>query len=82
MLGGEYPLRWFSNPGQESPLGTFYVTANKPTEIDLGAIFNVSSEIIVGDEDNNLATFFIARSLNNHSETDSDIYLSLNYTEQ
>ena len=82
MLGGEYPLRWFSNPGQESPLGTFYVTANEPTEIDLGTIFNVSGEIIVSDEDNNLATFFIARALNNHSETDSDIYLSLNYAEQ
>jgi hypothetical protein len=82
MIGGEYPLRWFSNPGQESPLGTFYVTANKPTEIDLGTIFNVTGESIVNDDDNNLATFFIARALNNHAETASDIYLSLNYTEQ
>lgn len=82
MIGGEYPLRWFSNPGQESPLGTFYVTANQPTEIDLGTIFNVTGESIVNDDDNNLATFFIARALNNHPETTSDIYLSLNYTEQ
>ena len=82
MIGGEYPLRWFSNPGQESPLGTFYVTANQPTEIDLGTIFNVTGESIVNDDDNNLATFFIARALNNHAETASDIYLSLNYTEQ
>lgn len=82
MIGGEYPLRWFSNPGQESPLGTFYVTANQPTEIDLGTIFNVTGESIVNDDDNNLATFFIARALNNHAETSSEIYLSLNYTEQ
>lgn len=82
MIGGEYPLRWFSNPGQESPLGTFYVTANQPTEIDLGTIFNVTGESIVNDDDNNLATFFIARALNNHAETASEIYLSLNYTEQ
>jgi hypothetical protein len=82
MIGGEYPLRWFSNPGQQSPLGTFYVSANQPTEIELGTIFNVTSESIVNDDDNNLATFFIARALNNHPETASDIYLSLNYTEQ
>lgn len=82
MIGGEYPLRWFSNPGQESPLSTFYVTANQPAEIELGTIFNVTSESIVNNDDNNLATFFVARSLNNHSETASDIYLSLNYAEQ
>lgn len=82
MVGGEYPLRWFSNPGQESALGTFYVSANTPTEIDLSPIFNVTSESIVNDDDNNLATFFIARALNNHPETSSDISLSLNYTEQ
>lgn len=82
MIGGEYPLRWFSTPGQESALGTFYVSANTPTEIDLSPIFNVSSESIVNSDDNNLATFFVARALNNHPETSADISLSLNYTEQ
>jgi hypothetical protein len=78
----QYPVRWLTSPGNGIPLATYYVTANTPTEIDLNPIFNVSAESIVNEDDGNLATFFIARALNNHLETSNEIYISLNYTEQ
>jgi len=78
----QYPVRWLTSPGNGIPLATYYVTANTPTEIDLNPIFNVSAESIVNEDDGNLATFFIARALNNHPETSNEIYISLNYTEQ
>jgi len=77
----DYPIRWLtSNEG--TPLATYYVSANTPTSIDLNTVFNVSAESIVNEDDGNLATFFIARSLGNHDETENEIYLSLNYSEQ
>jgi hypothetical protein len=77
----DYPIRWLTS-NQGTPLATYYVSANTPTSIDLNTVFNVSAESIVNEDDGNLATFFIARSLNNHDETENEIYISLNYSEQ
>jgi hypothetical protein len=77
----EYPIRWLTS-GLGNPIATYYVSANTPTEIDMSDIFNVSGESIVNQDYGNLATFFIARSLSNHNETDNEIYISLNYNEQ
>lgn len=82
FTNSQYPIRYLSNQGQSTPLATYYVSANTPTQIDLNPIFNISAESIVNEDDGNLATFFIARSLNNHDETSNEIYMSLNYTEQ
>ena len=77
----DYPVRWLtSNEG--APLATYYISANTPTQIDLNTVFNVSAESIVNEDDGNLATFFIARTLGNHDETSNEIYMSLNYSEQ
>lgn len=75
----QYPLRYLTNPGEGIPLATYYVTGGVPTEIDLNIVFNVAAESIVNDDDGNLATFFIARSLTGQS---GEIYMSLNYSEQ
>lgn len=81
FTASEYPIRWLtSNIG--TPISNYYVSADTPTEIDLTDIFNVSAESIVNEDDGNLATFFIARALNNHDETKNEIYVSLNYNEQ
>lgn len=82
LRGGDYPLRWFSSESREPPVASFYISANTPTEIDLGTIFNVNGESIISDDDGNLATFFVARSLSNHDNTSNEVYMSLNYTEQ
>lgn len=78
----DYPVRWLTS-NQGTPLATYYVSANTPTEIDLNTVFNVSGESIVNEDDGNLATFFIARSLSNIADGDpNEIYMSLNYSEQ
>ncbi len=78
----DYPIRWTTFPQQATPLATYYVSANQPTEIDLRTVFNVSAEAIVNEDDGNLATFFVARALGNHDESQNEIYMSLNYSEQ
>jgi hypothetical protein len=76
-----YPLRWLtSNEG--SALATYYISADTPTSIDLTSIFNVFAESVVNEDDGNLATFFVARSLSNHDGNNNEIYLSLDYSEQ
>lgn len=78
----DYPIRWLTS-NQGTPLATYYVSANTPTEINLNSVFNVSGESIVNEDDGNLATFFIARSLSNIDPSDpNEIYMSLNYSEQ
>ena len=81
FTASDYPVRWLTS-NQGTPLATYYVSANKSTEIDLTTVFNVTGESIVNEDDGNLATFFIARSLNNHSGSQNEIYASLNYFEQ
>jgi hypothetical protein len=80
----DYPIRWLTNDSSGLPLGTFYISKNESVEISLDSIFNVNAESIVNSDDANLATIFIARSLNNHSPEDSkkEIYMTLNYDEQ
>jgi hypothetical protein len=77
----DYPVRWLTSD-TDSVLATYYVSADTSTEINMKDVFNVSAESITNNDDGNLATFFIARSLNNHSGSNNEIYLSLNYTEQ
>ena len=76
----DYPIRWLTDNNQGYPLATYYISANTPTEIDLKTIFNVSAESIVNEDDGNLATFIIARSLANTGP--NEVYVSLNYYEQ
>ena len=84
LTPSDYPVRWLTNDQTGLPLGTFYVAKNESVEISLEGIFNVNAESIVNSDDANLATIFIARSLNNHNPADSkkEIYLTLNYDEQ
>ena len=84
MTPTDYPIRWLTNNSSGLPLGTFYVSKNQSVEISLEEIFNVDAESIVNSDDANLATIFIARSLNNHSPSGSkkEIYMTLNYDEQ
>jgi len=80
----DYPIRWLTNKSSGLPLGTFYVSKNQSVEISLEDIFNIDAESIVNSDDANLATIFIARSLNNHdpSGSEKEIYMTLNYDEQ
>jgi hypothetical protein len=80
----DYPIRWLTNQSSGLPLATFYVSKNESVEISLEEIFNVDAESVVNSDDANLATIFIARSLNNHNPTGSqkEIYMTLNYDEQ
>lgn len=80
----DYPIRWLTGEESGLPLGTYYVSKNQSVEISLEDIFNVSAESIVNSDSANLATIFIARSLNSHSITGStkEIYMTLNYDEQ
>ena len=80
----DYPIRWLTSQSSGLPLATFYVSKNESVEISLEEIFNVDAEAVVNSDDANLATIFIARSLNNHTPTGSEkeIYMTLNYDEQ
>lgn len=84
MTPSDYPIRWLTNSATGMPLGTFYVSKNESVEISLESIFNVDAESVVNSDDANLATIFIARSLNNHdpSGSEKEIYMTLNYDEQ
>lgn len=84
LTPSDYPIRWLTSQSSGLPLATFYVPKNESVEISLEEIFNVDAESIVNSDDANLATLFIARSLNNHDPVDSEkeIYMTLNYDEQ
>ena len=80
----DYPIRWLTNNSTGLPLATYYVAKDQSVEISLEDIFNVDAESIINSDDANLATLFIARSLNSHTPADSEkeIYMTLNYDEQ
>ena len=84
LTPADYPIRWLTSDSSGLPLATFYVSKDQSVEISLEEIFNVEAESIVNSDDANLATIFIARSLNNHDPVDSEkeIYMTLNYDEQ
>jgi len=79
-----YPLRWLTIPSTGNILSTYYISAKTNTTIDLSDVFNSFKESVVNDANNSEATFFIARSLVNHTPQDSkkEIYMTLNYLEQ
>ena len=84
LTPSDYPIRYLTNKNSALPLGTFYISKNESVEISLEGIFNVNAESIINSANANLATIFIARSLNTHDPADSkkEIYLTLNYDEQ
>ena len=88
LTPSDYPIRWLTSNGSGLPLATYYVPADESVEISLEDIFNVDAESIINSDDANLATIFIARSLNNHTNDDPpidserEIYMTLNYDEQ
>jgi len=88
LTPADYPIRWLTSDSSGLPLATFYVPKDESVEISLEEIFNVDAESIVNSDDANLATIFIARSLNNHTDDDppidseKEIYMTLNYDEQ
>ena len=84
LTPADYPIRWLTSDSSGLPLATFYVPKDESVEISLEEIFNVEAESVVNSDDANLATIFIARSLNNHDPVDSEkeIYMTLNYDEQ
>lgn len=84
LTPADYPIRWLTSNSSGLPLATFYVPKDESVEISLEEIFNVEAESVVNSDDANLATIFIARSLNNHDPVDSEkeIYMTLNYDEQ
>jgi len=84
LTPSDYPIRYLTNKDSALPLGTFYISKNESVEISLEGIFNVNAESIINSANANLATIFIARSLNTHDPADSkkEIYLTLNYDEQ
>ncbi len=88
LTPSDYPIRWLTSNGSGLPLATYYVPADESVEISLEDIFNVDAESIINSDDANLATIFIARSLNNHTNDDppidseKEIYMTLNYDEQ
>lgn len=84
LTPSDYPIRWLTSNGSGLPLATYYVPKDQSVEISLEEIFNVNAESIINSDDANLATMFIARSLNSHTTPDSEqeIYMTLNYDEQ
>ena len=84
LTPSDYPIRYLTDESTALPLGTFYISKNESVEISLEGIFNVNAESIINSANANLATIFIARSLNSHDPADSkkEIYLTLNYDEQ
>ena len=84
LTPSDYPIRWLTSNGSGLPLATYYVPKDQSVEISLEEIFNVNAESIINSDDANLATMFIARSLNSHTTPDSEqeVYMTLNYDEQ
>lgn len=84
LTPSDYPIRWLTNDQSGLPLGSFFIPKNQSVEISLGEIFNVFAESVVNSDNANIATMFIARSVNSHSPADSEkeIYMTLNYDEQ
>ncbi len=77
---GDYPIRWLKFKESGDPIASFFVSANKPTEIDLTDIFNINTESIGPNFWSNKALFMIARNL--ASGTSGTMSVTLNYKEQ
>lgn len=77
---GDYPIRWLEFKDSGDPIASFFVSANKPTEIDLSDIFNINTESIGPSFWGNKALFMIARNLSAPAE--GVMSVTLNYKEQ
>lgn len=77
---GDYPIRWLEFKDSGDPVASFFVSANKPTEIDLSDIFNINTESIGPSFWGNKALFMIARNLETGNE--GTMSVTLNYKEQ
>lgn len=78
---GDYPIRWLKFKDSGDPIGSFYVSANTPTEISLKSLFNVSGESIGPSFWGNKSLFAIVKSLE-EAGGDGKISITLNYKEQ
>ena len=77
---GDYPVRWLEFKESGDPVASFFVSENKPTEIDLSDIFNINTESIGPSFWNNKALFMIARNL--APGVNGTMSVTLNYKEQ
>lgn len=78
---GDYPIRWLEFKESGDPVASFFVSANKPTEIDLSSIFNINTESIGPSFWGNKALFMIARNLS-AGAPEGKMSVTLNYKEQ
>jgi hypothetical protein len=77
---GDYPIRWLEFKESGDPVASFFVSADKPTEIDLSDVFNINTESVGPSFWNNKALFMIARNL--IPEVTGTMSVTLNYKEQ
>lgn len=77
---GDYPIRWLKFKESGDPIASFFVSANKPTEIDLSEVFNINTESIGPSFWSNKALFMTARNLTTGVE--GKMSVTLNYKEQ
>ena len=77
---GDYPIRWLEFKDSGDPIASFFVSANKPTEVDLSDIFNINTESVGPSFWSNKALFMIARNLS--VGTNGTMSVTLNYKEQ
>jgi len=77
---GDYPIRWLEFKDSGDPIASFFISANKPTEIDLSDIFNINTESIGPSFWSNKALFMIARNLS--TGVNGTMFVTLNYKEQ
>jgi len=78
---GDYPIRWLEFKESGDSIASFFVSANKPTEIDLSSIFNINTESIGPSFWGNKSLFMIARNLTALG-SDGTMSVTLNYKEQ
>ena len=78
---GDYPIRWLEFKESGDSIASFFVSANKPTEIDLSSIFSINTESIGPSFWGNKALFMIARNLTVGGD-EGKMSVTLNYKEQ
>ena len=77
---GDYPIRWLKFKESGDPVGSLFVSANTPTEIDLSQFFGISTESVGPSFWSNKAMFMIAKNLQEGVE--GKMSITLNYKEQ
>lgn len=77
---GDYPIRWLKFKESGDPVGSLFVSANTPTEIDLSQFFGISTESVGPSFWSNKAMFMIAKNL--EEGVAGKMSITLNYKEQ